>query len=133
MQSIKVICDTNIISNYLSDKGNPAIKQEVLKIGLENIAITSVVYMELIRWLSVYKGLTPQQRKAYKEAFSSLKIFHLNREISAKAMEYAVKTDSIDAADILIATTSIYYKLPLFTDNIKHFKQIKGVHLYKIS
>ncbi|MFJ1431340.1 type II toxin-antitoxin system VapC family toxin [Capnocytophaga canimorsus] len=130
MQTIKVVCDTNVISNYLSEKGKPEIKQEVLRIGFEHIAITSVVYMELIRWLSVYKGLTLQQRKAYKDAFNSLKILHLNKEISIRAMENAVKADSVDAADILIATTAMYYDLPVFTDNTKHFKQIKGVKLH---
>ncbi|MFK8294827.1 type II toxin-antitoxin system VapC family toxin [Capnocytophaga canimorsus] len=130
MQTNKVICDTNIISNYLGEKGKPEIKQEVLEIGLENIVITPVIYIELIRWISVYKGLSVTERRDYKDFFNSLKVLHLNKEISIRAMENAVKADSVDAADILIATTAMYYDLPVFTDNTKHFKQIKGVKLH---
>ncbi|MDO5106280.1 PIN domain-containing protein [Capnocytophaga sp.] len=130
MQAIKVICDTNIISNYLGEKGKPEIKQEVLDIGLENIAITSVVYIELIRWLSAYKGFSKSERMKCKTFFNSLKVLHLNKEISVRAMENALKADSVDAADILIATTAMYYDLPVFTDNTKHFKQIKGIKLH---
>lgn len=130
MQINKVICDTNVISNYLGEKGKPEIKQEVLHIGLENIAITSVVYIELIRWLSAYKGFSKSERSKCKSFFNSLKVLHLNKEISIRAMENALKVDSVDAADILIATTAMYYDLPLFTDNTKHFKQIKGVKLH---
>ncbi|GIZ15063.1 PIN domain-containing protein [Capnocytophaga catalasegens] len=130
MQAIKIICDTNIISNYLGEKGDIKVKQEVLKIGIENIVITSVVYMELIRWLSSYKGFSKSERIKCKNFFDSLKVLHLNKEISVRAMEISKKIDSIDAPDVLIATTAIYNKLPLYTLNVKHFERIKGVKLH---
>lgn len=52
----KVICDTNVISAYL--QGSPKIVEKINEIGIDNIYITPVIYIELIRWLSVYKGLT---------------------------------------------------------------------------
>ena len=33
--------------------------------------------------------------------------------------------------DILIGTTEVYYDLPVYTHNIKHFKLIKGITLYQ--
>lgn len=130
MQVCKVVCDTNIISNFLSKEGKPYIKQKVLEIGLPNILITSVVYMELIRWLSVYKGFSIAERNKNRKFFDSLKVLHLNKEISANAMEIAKKVDSLDVADILIGTTAMYYDFPVFTENVKHFKLIKGIKLY---
>lgn len=123
----KVICDTNIISQYLN--GNERIREKIREIGFENIYITPVIYIELIRWLSVYKGLTPTQRKNYKSAFNSLKVLHLTREISALAMDISVKVDSLDAPDILIGATAVHYKIPVFTENIKHFSLIKKISI----
>ncbi|WGU70369.1 hypothetical protein QIU18_13170 [Capnocytophaga canimorsus] len=56
-----------------------------------------VIYIELIRWISVYKGLSVTERRDYKDFFNSLKVLHLNKEISIRAMENAVKADSVDA------------------------------------
>lgn len=123
----KVICDTNIISSYL--QGNPKIIKKVNEIGLENVYITPVIYIELIRWLSVYMGLTPQLRKSYKNFFNNLKVSHLTREISALAMDISVKVDSLDAPDILIGATAVHYKIPVFTENIKHFSLIKKISI----
>ncbi len=33
--------------------------------------------------------------------------------------------------DILIGATGVYYDLPVYTHNIKHFKLIKGITLYQ--
>lgn len=128
MDTNKVICDTNIISQYLV--GNQSIIEKIKEIGGDNICITPIVYIELMRWLSLYKGFTPTQRREYKKVFSSLKVLHLNKEISVLSMEISLKVDSLEPADILIGATAIYYNLPLYTQNIKHFKQIKNVRLY---
>lgn len=123
----KVICDTNIISQYLN--GNERIREKIREIGFENIYITPVIYIELIRWLSVYKGLTPQLRREYKKTFNSLKVLHLTREISALAMDISIKVDSLDAPDVLIGATAVHYKIPVFTENIKHFSLIKKISI----
>lgn len=123
----KVIYDTNIISSYL--QGNPKIVNKINEIGIDNIYITPVIYIELIRWLSVYKGLTPVQRREYKKAFNSLKVLHLTRDISALAMDISVKVDSLDAPDVLIGATAVHYKIPVFTENIKHFSLIKKISI----
>lgn len=128
METNKVICDTNIISEYL--RGNEDIARKINEIGFDNILITPVVYIELIRWLSVFKGLTTKQRKDYKTAFDSLKILHLNKEISIKAMEISNSDNTLDAPDILIGTTAVYHKTPIFTLNKKHFKRIKNIKIY---
>ena len=75
-----VICDTNIISKYLERV--PKVVENIEAIGIENIAITPVILIELNKWLSVFKGIDKPTRQKYKKKFDTLKMLHLNKGIS---------------------------------------------------
>ena len=128
MGHIKVICDTNIISGYIS--GNKNIIKEIDKIGFENIAIIPVIYIELLRWLSCYKGFTKEERKDYKNIFSSLKMLHLNEGISVLGISISEQINSLEPSDVLIGASAIFYDLPLYTLNKKHFEAIDKLNLW---
>ena len=59
-----VICDTNIISKLLQK--SPDVVKNINNIGVENIAITPIIFIEIYRWLSLYKGIDKSQRLQYK-------------------------------------------------------------------
>jgi len=124
-----VICDTNIIGKYLFR--DPSVVKQIGSIGLRNIYITPIVYIEIIHWLSSYKKFTRADRKEIKDFLDELKILHLNKGISELSIEISKKDNSLDVADILIGATGVYYDLPVYTHNIKHFKLIKGITLYQ--
>lgn len=44
---------------------------------------------------------------------------------------YIGKDNSLEFPDIFIGATGVYYNLPVYTHNLKHFKLIKGITLYK--
>ena len=127
----KVLCDTNVISSYLmnSEKAIDLIEKQI---GVENIVISSVTYMELQKWLWSYKGLTDKQIQAFKKGISSLALIHIDRKISAVSVGFYenYKEASMQIADMLIAATAITLKIKLYTLNVKDFKFIKGVNLY---
>ncbi len=123
-----VICDTNIISKYLERV--PKVVENIEAIGIENIAITPVILIELNKWLSVFKGIDKPTRQKYKKKFDTLKMLHLNKGISELSIDISKKDNSLDPADILIGATGVYYDLPIYTHNLKHFKLIKGITLY---
>ena len=123
-----VICDTNIISKYLERV--PKVVENIEAIGIENIAITPVILIELNKWLSVFKGIDKPTRQKYKKKFDTLKMLHLNKGISELSIDVSKKDNSLDPADILIGATGVYYDLPVYTHNLKHFKLIKGITLY---
>lgn len=123
-----VICDTNIISKYLERV--PKVVENIEAIGIENIAITPVILIELNKWLSVFKGIDKSTRQKYKKKFDTLKMLHLNKGISELSIDISKKDNSLDPADILIGATGVYYDLPVYTHNLKHFKLIKGITLY---
>ena len=124
-----VICDTNIIGKYLFR--DPSVVKQIGSIGLRNIYIPPIVYIEIIHWLSSYKKFTRADRKEIKDFLDELKILHLNKGISELSIEISKKDNSLDVADILIGATGVYYDLPVYTHNIKHFKLIKGITLYQ--
>ena len=123
-----VICDTNIISKYLERV--PKVVENIETIGIENIAVTPVILIELNKWLSVFKGIDKPTRQKYKKKFDTLKMLHLNKGISELSIDISKKDNSLDPADILIGATGVYYDLPVYTHNLKHFKLIKGITLY---
>ena len=124
-----VICDTNIIGKYLFR--DPSVVKQIGSIGLRNIYITPIVYIEIIHWLSSYQKFTRADRKEIKDFLDELKILHLNKGISELSIEISKKDNSLDVADILIGATGVYYDLPVYTHNIKHFKLIKGITSYQ--
>ena len=124
-----VICDTNIISKYLERV--PKVVENIEAIGIENIAITPVILIELNKWLSVFKGIDKPTRQKYKKKFDTLKMLHLNKGISELSIDISKKDNSLDPADILIGATGVYYDLPVYTHNLKHFKLIKDIILYE--
>ena len=125
-----VICDTNIIGKYLF-KDPLVLRQINLLGGMKNIYITPIVYIEIIHWLSSYQKFTREDRKEIKKFLDELKMLHLNKSISELSIEISKKDNSLDMPDILIGATGVYYEVPVYTHNLKHFKLIKGITLYK--
>jgi len=124
-----VICDTNIISKLLFR--DPLVLKQIDMIGLKNIYITPIVYIEIIHWLSSYKKFTREDRKEIKLFMDSLKILHTNKAISELSIDIIRKDTSLDFPDIFIGATGLYYGLPVYTHNLKHFKLIKDIILYE--
>lgn len=127
-----VLCDTGIISDSIAEDGRVRfVVNEIIK--PENVFINSVVLIELNRWLSLYKNLEKENRKAFLEYINNLEIIRINEKASKKAEEISKKDNSLDAADILIGATAIVNNVPIYTNNIKHFERMVnfGLKLFK--
>ena len=120
-----ILCDTNIIIEVL--KKNPTIIQTIEKIGIDKIAISVVTAMELY-----YGALNKMELKKIKFHLSSIRIFHIDEEISVTASElierYA-KSHGLQIPDALIAATSLSHCLKLYTGNKKDFMFIEKISL----
>ncbi|MDX1960212.1 MAG: type II toxin-antitoxin system VapC family toxin [Leptospiraceae bacterium] len=122
-----ILCDTDILIEYL--KGNPDICTELESIGEENLAISIISYAELIRG-----ALNQKEQKNIKVQIISLSIIHTSEEISSefqKILDNYALSHRISIPDALIAATAITTNMKLYTRNIKDFKFIKGLILYK--
>lgn len=124
-----VICDTNIISKLLFR--DPEVMKQINIIGLKNVYITPIVYIEIVHWLSAFRKFTREDRKEIKAFMDSLKVLHINKSISELSIDIIKKDNSLEFPDIFIGAMGVYYNLPVYTHNLKHFKLIKDITLYK--
>lgn len=127
MENIKILCDTDVIIEYL--KGNETTKKIFDKLERANIALSAITLMELY-----YGALNKRELNKIKRALSEFSILPLNEEITEIAInliEKYSKSHTLKIPDALIASTAIYYDLSLWTYNIKDFRFIENLSLFK--
>lgn len=122
-----ILCDTDIIIELY--RNNENIITELKNIGEGNIAISVITAGELF-----YGALNKTELKQIERDVKCLDIKFVNEEISVLFYNLMVEYSSshkISIPDALIAATSIVHRIELFTLNVKHFKYIKGIQLYR--
>lgn len=120
-----ILCDTNILIEVFRGKG--LIINEVVKIGEQNIAISDVTRAELL-----FGARNKEELKIIKKDINKLTCIPINSEISNLSVQLVEKyslSHKLSLPDALIASTSIFYGIELFTLNLKDFKFIKQVKL----
>jgi predicted nucleic acid-binding protein len=122
-----VLCDTSVIIDYYN--GNKLIIEELDRIGFKNIAISFVVYGE-----AICGALNKQDFQKWIKFLDKFIIINMNEEIAINSSELLKKyvlSHKLHFADAMIASTALYYQLPLFTLNKKDFRFIDNIELYK--
>ena len=126
-QKKPVICDTNILIEYF--KNNPSVSAELKTIGEHNIYLCSVTVGELY-----FGALNKTEREKIKKRISLTTVIPLNENISeifeSLIYDYSLSY-RLSVPDALIAATALYYDFDLYTLNLKDFKFIAGLKLYK--
>ncbi len=125
MENRLVICDTNIFIEFY--KNNQQIVENLKKIGIENIAMSSVTAGELI-----FGAYDKRELKNIRKDIDSLTVLPLNENISKRFIDLMTKyslTHNLDLPDALIASTAIDYDCELYTLNLKHFRYIDNLKL----
>ncbi|MBX2974610.1 MAG: type II toxin-antitoxin system VapC family toxin [Ignavibacteriaceae bacterium] len=122
-----VLCDTNIIIELL--KGNVKVINVIEKIGLDNIGISAITEMELY-----FGAFNKSELKFITKHLHGIPSYHIHNDISIMAVtltEQYSKSHKLSIPDALIAATAIINNFELFTLNIKDFKYIPNIKLYK--
>ncbi len=126
MEKRLVVCDTNIFIEFY--KNNRQIVENLKKIGLENIAMSSVTAGELI-----FGAYDKRELQNIRKDIDSLTVLPLNENISKRFVdlmtEYSL-SHNLDLPDALIASTAIDYGCELYTLNLKHFRYINDLKLW---
>lgn len=124
-----ILVDTNVIIESLRGKKETVTLLE--KIGLKNIAISTITEMEL------YIGARDKKELNFiKKRLKKIEIIDFDKKISKKSVELVFKfskSHTLDIPDSIIAATSLIYDLPLITYNKKDFKFIPDLKLYELA
>ncbi len=121
--------DTNIISFFMQNNEDVQRKfVETIDNG-DNIIIPPIAYYEVKRGL-LHKP-TPKKEKLFEELCRVYKVVEMEKDCYDIAAEVYADTrkkgESIEDADILIASMCIANDYTLVTHNMKHFKDIDGL------
>lgn len=115
----RFLIDTNIIIYYLN--GTAPTNKEVETALLDNnFVISSITFTEILSW----KSLSEDDIQLITKRFSSIEIISPDREISIEAAKIR-RYHFVKLADALIAATAIHLSIPLATNDLTDFKQIK--------
>jgi predicted nucleic acid-binding protein len=127
---VKFLLDTNICVYWL--KGNEHIEQKILSVGLDNVALSFVNVSEL------YYGAYKSQRvdanlSLIRQLTGQMSVIESDEAISEMFGDMKATLEKagtiIDDADLFIAACARVHGLTLVTNNVKHFKRIKGLKL----
>jgi predicted nucleic acid-binding protein len=127
----KVICDTDVIIDYLD---HLQVRHQSAKhildnlIGLDLVAISAVTKMELIAGAPNKAGLVKLNKNINR--FNVLLINPEVTSLTIQLIENYKLSHNLAIPDALIAATALYTGFKLFTFNLKDFKFIKGLELY---
>lgn len=126
METQIILCDTNILIEHF--KGSEIISNQLQKIGIDSIAISTITTSELY-----FGALNKKELTQIKTSLSSLTQLPINISISdifLNLMEKYCLSHKLTIPDAIIAATAIYYDTPLFTLNTKDFKFIPRLKLF---
>ena len=122
-----ILCDTNILIEVYRD--NAKIIETLKQIGQDNIAISDVTCAELL-----YGARDKKELQIIRKDLNKLIILPIQSSISNLAVELDEKyalSHNLSLPDALIASTAIIHNIEIYTLNIKDFKFIKSISLYK--
>jgi len=128
----KYLLDTNICAFLFRNKFN--IKEKIQKVGLENCAVSVLTIAELrVGFEYTLQTTKSNQFERLELLESAVTVLPIEPAIPFAAKEKArlkiAGTEVCDLIDLLIAGTAHANKLVLVTDNIKHFQNVKGIHV----
>ena len=132
MAAKQVICDTDVMIDYLDSRHTRHIKtKEILEdiIGLDNVVLSGITQLELM-----LGALHKQDLIKIKKSISRFIIILVNQHINIKAsslIETYALSHGLALPDSIIAATAVVPGLELFTYNVKDYKFISELSLFK--
>ncbi len=123
--------DTNIITAFLKNDLRVVDRVSDYLEHFDKLTINIISYYEILRGL---KDLANDEKiRMFEDFILENELVSIKKETVEKAAEiyaYLKKEGNlIEDADILMASTAIVENLVLITNNIRHFKRIKGLKL----
>jgi len=129
---MKYLVDTDWVIEYL--KGRDPVVSLLSDWVSAGLAISLITYGEI--YDGIYASQVPnQQEEGFLRFLQGVTLLSLNTE----TMQYFARLrgqlraegQMIGDADLLIASTALQYNLTLLTFNLRHFRRIPALSLYK--
>jgi predicted nucleic acid-binding protein len=120
---VKLLIDTDIVIDYL----NTGLLRTIFEDRGFEVYYSIVTKKELLS----KPGLKETERQAVLFTLRRHRIIPLDGRITGTYSDLRRRYPSLEKEDALIAATALVKKLPLVTRNVKHYKNIQGLILFK--
>lgn len=122
-----VLCDTNIFISAFNGRADTI--DQLDKIGLADIVLSSITVMELFQGMSNKTELAQMKRK-----IKFYDVVQIDEAISQKAIEFIELyklSNGLQIPDAIIGATAVVHQIPLYTYNVKDFDFLTDIILYQ--
>lgn len=123
MAKVKLLIDTDIVIDYL----NTGLLRTIFEDRGFEVYYSVVTKKELL----FKPGLKETERQAILFTLRRHRIIPLDDRITGTYSDLRRRYPSLEKEDALIAATALVKKLPLVTRNVKHYKNIQDLILFK--
>ena len=123
MAKVKLLIDTDIVMDYL----NTGLLRTIFEDRGFEVYYSVVTKKELLS----KPGLKETERQAILFTLRRHRIIPLDDRITGTYSNLRRRYPSLEKEDALITATALVKKLPLITRNVKHYKTIHGLILFK--
>ena len=131
MNRKKYLLDTNICIYWLRNRQD--VEKRIDSVGLGNCAISEITVAELKVGEVLGRKLGTKQRRDVSELLSKVEVIPISDAIDFFAEEKVrlrlAGTPADDNFDLLIGCTSVVNGMVMVTQNVKDFKNIKGIQI----
>lgn len=120
----QLLVDTDILIAYLNRRAY----RSYLKNPNSKIYYSAVTKKELLS----KRGLKTSERRAILTLLKRFRLIRVNQRINDKYSQLRAVYPSMTKGDALVAASALTGKLPLLTQNLRHFRVVKGLVILPI-
>jgi predicted nucleic acid-binding protein len=122
-----VLCDTNVFIHAFNGRVDTI--DQLNKIGLSDIVLSSITVMELFQGMGNKTELAQMKKK-----IKFYDVIQIDEAISQKATEFIEMyklSHGLQIPDAIIGATAVIHQIPLYTYNVRDFDFIPSIILYQ--
>ena len=122
-----VLCDTDVIIEFY--RNNSGIVSELKKIGQQNIAVSTITAGELI-----YGALNKKELRQIMKDLDNLTVLGIDNKTCDVFLDTMAKyalSHKLALPDGFIAATALANDVEVYTLNLKDYRFIEGVKIYR--
>jgi predicted nucleic acid-binding protein len=121
----QLLVDTDILIAYLNRRAY----RSYLENPRSKVYYSAVTKKELLS----KRGLKSSERRAILALLRRFRLIRVNQQISNQYSRLRAAYPSLSKGDALVAASALVRKLPLLTQNLRHFRVVKGLVLLPIA
>jgi predicted nucleic acid-binding protein len=120
----QLLADTDVLIAYL----NHRTYRSYLESAKYRVYYSAITKKELL----AKRGLKNSERQAILTLLKRFRLVRIDRRVTGEYSRLRIRYPSLAKGDVLIGASALATKLPLLTQNLRHFRMIHGLALLPI-